>query len=144
MNFYISAAILTFLLYIIIKWSTGHIYQLLCGVSDDIREIKDKLGIDSIVSRTSEQMDNSIQNYISNALIEGGTVKEIRKLLGVWKFYKHKWLIDHYIKDYADKKACPDCNIVFKKDKEKCKECGADLIPIKGRKRRDYSSLLKK
>jgi len=131
---YAYAGFLLLCIYFVIKMSTSHIYKLLSGVSDDIREIKDKLGIQSIVCRTPEQMDNSTQNFITDVIERGDGIKEIKKILGIWKTFKYKWLIKYRIEEYAKKKICPQCETLYKSYKNKCTECDTVLIPAKERK----------
>lgn len=78
----------------IIRDSTKHIYELLCGLSEDVNDIKRKLGIEILYARTPEQKDESTKKYIRKAIREGDKEKSIKELLGFWGFRKYKWYVN--------------------------------------------------
>lgn len=118
-----------------IKNSVKHIYGLLCDLSDDINEIKEKLGLSKEI-RTPSQIELFNREYFKREVYKGRTLKDFRKELGFWAFYRWKWWIKRYLGLYDKSKTCPRCETVYDTytsdyDSGKCLRCGIELISTK-------------
>lgn len=90
------------------------IYELVCDLSDDINEIKKKLGLGTY-TRTSMQRKREEADYISHKILWGSSLKNIRKERGFWFTFKYKDIIDLYIKKYSNGEGfvCPKCLTMY-------------------------------
>lgn len=90
--------------YVVIRISD--IYNLLSGVSDDIYDIKKKLGLETDL-RTKSQEDDMIRSRIKEEIYDGKDSEELKNTFGATKVEKHKWWIDLHLQEYSKKKICP-------------------------------------
>lgn len=103
-------------------------YNLLSGVSDDIYDIKKKLGLDT-VPRTKRQEDDFVRKCIKNAIYDGKGLEELKDTFGALKFRKYKWWIDLNLREYLKIKICPKCNSIYSLSALKeCKICNVQLV----------------
>lgn len=100
MNFFLVGTLLVIMIGWIIRENVKHIYELICDLSDDINDIKRKLGL-PIENRTPHQRKQSTIQFIKKEIYEGKTLKELKEMLGFWDYYKYKGYIDLFLKDYV-------------------------------------------
>lgn len=108
-------------------------YNLLSGISDDINDIKKKLGLRT-ESRTKRQEESEAKRYLKDAIYDGKDLKELRETLGFIKFRKYKWWIKHCLEIYAKMKICPKCDVIYNGDKKECRDCKIQLVSTKEHK----------
>lgn len=105
-------------------------YNLLSGLSDDVNDIKKKLGLKTD-ARTHNQIYERDCNYINRTVLSGKTQKELKETLGFWMFHKYKGEIEMALKNYPERKICPDCKGLWGPYSERCCICETKTIPFK-------------
>jgi len=133
-----------------IKNKTQAHFELLKGISDDINEIRMKLGL-GIEYRTEEQIKRYITEETERLLVAGKGIKEIKDYLfsldhsGIPARYvagvieghkrgrkKYDEFIRGLIKDFDEAKICPKCKDIYysytevDSPHEQCVKCSAD------------------
>lgn len=133
LDFSVTVILVIYVLIYTSKISNTH--EVLNGLSDDINEIKKKLGLE-VSARTKSQLEEANKKYINDLIKEGQSIVDIRQHLGFWGFRKYKWYITHMMKNYNEAMICPECEKVsfslnLKLDfEQKCSECGVPLIKM--------------
>jgi len=110
-------------------------FNLLNDLSDDINDIKEKLGLRT-QRRTAVQREENDKDFIRGQIEKGKSLKELKKILGFWAYCKYKWWIKHCIKNYTNGKVCPKCKKVYYYDEDECDKCSTGLVSIKEYQRR--------
>ncbi len=115
----------------IIKRQTQATSELLEGISDDINEIRMKLGL-GVEHRTEQQVKNDIEEVTKQRLVAGEGIEEIKDYLfplgdssiparfvagviGSRKKGRKKYdeFIRGLIKDFDEAKICPQCKDIY-------------------------------
>jgi hypothetical protein len=106
--------------------------ELLYDLSDDINEIKRKLGLRT-ENRTQRQRDEADRKYIEEEAGEGRTPESFKKEWGFWEFHRNKgWIkyyTDQYKKAHPKKTICPKCH-KFDNENESgiCVDCEIKVV----------------
>ncbi|MFA4984579.1 MAG: hypothetical protein WC559_04685 [Candidatus Omnitrophota bacterium] len=106
--------------------------ELLYDLSDDINEIKRKLGLRT-ENRTQRQRDEANRRYIQEEANEGRTFEDFKKEWGFWEFHRNKgWIkyyTDEYKKTHPKKTICPKCH-KFDNENENgvCVDCEIKVV----------------
>lgn len=110
-------------------------YKLLSGVSDDIYDIKKKLGLETEL-RTKRQEEDKARRYIKNAIYDGKDLEELKKTLGASEFRKYKWWIESCLQSYSKMKICPKCDAIYSAlpALKECKDCKIQLVSTREHK----------
>lgn len=124
-------------IYLIVLWIIGiiiheidklrKVYDLLCDLSDDINEIKEKLGLE-VVNRTEDQVETSNRKWIQENVLEGKDLKWFKKNAGRIFVGKYGWFVKSCIKDYPQRKICTNCEKAYSKYTDDCNACGKELV----------------
>ncbi len=109
------------------------IYDLLSDVSDDINDIRKKMGLNP-EARTKKQYDELMQRIIRDKVYDGQNLEEIKKILGSWKLRKYEFWIKFYLNEYSKKKICPKCDAIYDGIKRECEVCKISLVSTKEHK----------
>jgi hypothetical protein len=104
--------------------------RLLKELSDDINQIKEKLGLPT-EARTSTQIYERDYQYICRSILDGKTKKELSEILGFWRNFKYRGEIAIALEDYPNRRICPDCRGLWNSRSDKCYICGIKTIPFK-------------
>jgi hypothetical protein len=129
----ISLVFLTVIIvYVVNKISDTH--NLLSGVSDDIYDIKKKLGLVTYLRTKHQEQDRALK-CIEDAIYDGKDIEELKKTYGASEFRKYKWWIDSRLQSYSKMKICPKCDILYTLPAQKeCKVCKIQLVSTKEHK----------
>ena len=105
--------------------------NLLNDLSDDINDIKRKLGV-SVENRTIKQQDEASRKYFEEEVSRGRTLQDFRNSLGFWEFRRWKWLIKSCLKGYPRKTKCPKCQKIDNENSDgDCVDCEIKVVPLK-------------
>lgn len=129
-NFLLIIIAVVYTIYIITKKFQAH-FRLLEGISDDINEIRMKLGLGK-ENRTEQQAKEYMEKEIGELLVAGKGIKEINDYFfslddsGIparyaWRIIeghkrgrkKYNEFIRGLIKDFNEAKICPQCKRIF-------------------------------
>jgi len=120
---------------IVVKASLNRIDKLMLDISEDVNEIKEKLGL--IAYRRSEFQVNEVfwRAYIKDKVFEGKVRPgQLKRELGPKLFNEYHWWIEHctsqFYRAYPRTKRCPTCWVAFSEFFDECWNCKAKLIPI--------------
>lgn len=103
-------------------------YNLISGVSDDIYDIKKKLGLET-EPRTKRQEEDMTRRRIKDAIYDGKDSEELKKTLGASEFQKYKRWIEFHLQSYAKMKICPKCDTIYTSlVLKECKDCKIQLV----------------
>jgi len=84
-------------------------FGLLCGISDDINDIKEKLGLQTF-ARTPAQKDKDFLKTLKECIYEGENIKE---LFREKELKKYNTSINIWIRESGMVKYCPKCQKYF-------------------------------
>lgn len=124
---------LCILLYLAVQhgWKdSNESYELLCELSDDINEIKKKVGLPT-VNRTPKQRKQDTLRYIQEEVYRGKSLESFRKDWGFWSFHKYKNWIKIYIDQFHKGKFCPNCEELYGEEENECETCKIKLLSTK-------------
>lgn len=116
------------------RYLLGDIIERVYDLSDDINEIKKKLGLD-VESRTPRQKDVANTGYIESLARKGASEKEIMEFMGLMERMKWREHIKSRVQEYKNSCYCEDCDCVyFNSDYvemlTECPECKKKLVPV--------------
>lgn len=131
---FISLVFLTVIIIYVIN-RISDTYNLLSGVSDDIYDIKKKLGLET-EPRTKHQEEEWARRRIKDAIYDGKDLEELKKTFGASEFLKYKKWIDFYLQEYSKMKICPKCDVVYSglPALKECKDCKIQLVSTREHK----------
>jgi len=114
-------------------YSLNRLYHLLIGISDDINEMKQKLGL-RIIARTPAQNVKQLMDLIRFEIHCGKSLEELKEEFRAKELRKLKNWIEVWMKEVKDKKCkvCYSCMKVFEVGsqaycKDTCSFCNKEL-----------------
>jgi len=134
---YIAVVLLGYLFirFLLMKDEIRRMYKLLLDVSEDINEMKKKMGL-AIYRRSEDQIDEAFwRNYIKDKVFEGKIrLQDLKKELGSKVFSEYKWWIEYCIskfyRAYPRTKRCPTCLTPYSEFFDECHNCHNKLVPL--------------
>jgi hypothetical protein len=125
---------IAFLLLVYFFFKIRHISNMLIILSEDINEIKEKLGLEKYLLTKEQENEDLMRRYIKKQTFEAMQHldnKNKKDRLGLrlrWKY--HKWIGYCHLefdKQYPRKKRCPECLQVVWECYDKCPDCKVKL-----------------
>jgi len=118
-----------------------HAYELLNGLSDDINDIKKKLGLETSI-RTPKQDRKEFKENIKKDIYSGGSLAELEEYYGKKPIKKYMHWVKICMEGFQTAKYCPSCEKYFNYAdyKVKCDTCKGDLVMAKDFWKRETES----
>lgn len=109
MNYFLFVILVVYVIYVIEKKT-----QVLEGLSDDINEIKKKLGLETHI-RTPEQLEKVERDAINRSVLWGSSLKDLKKEYGFKFVWRNRQFIDSCIQNYdgGNGTVCPKCGYIY-------------------------------